>query len=53
LKKRAREREREKKKSEGNNSEIQGGRCNIYRFSPYLTGNKFYLRWRAKPVNAV
>jgi hypothetical protein len=26
---------------------------NIQRFSPYLTGNTLYLRYKAQPVNAV
>jgi hypothetical protein len=26
---------------------------NIYKFSPYLTGNTLHLRYKAQPVNAV
>jgi hypothetical protein len=27
--------------------------CNIYKFSPYLTGNTLRLRYKAQPINAV
>jgi hypothetical protein len=33
----------------GQNAEF----CNIYKLSPYLTGNRLRLRYKAQPVNAV
>jgi hypothetical protein len=33
----------------GQNAEF----CNIYKFSPYPTGNTLRLRYKAQPVNAI